>query len=268
MTDDALADAYNDGLTHEKAGRLDEAEAAYRKALALNSADPGGVAVRLAAMGRGDAPAQAPEAYVAMLFDQHAEVFDGILVDQLGYAVPMTTRERIQSIGLGPFDRMLDLGCGTGLAAVALEDMCGHLTGADLAQTMVEVSDDKDIYDDLYVAEATSFLLAAAEESETWDLIVATDVLPYIGDAAPFLGAAAGRLTSAGILAFSTETLPDLTGWKVTPYHRYAHSRAYVEAEAVKAGLNLIDVTDIVVRHEEGAPIPGHLYLFGKLGPT
>ena len=73
MTDDALADAYNAGLAHEKAGRLDEAEAAYRTALTLNAADPGGVAVRLAAMGRGEAPSQAPEAYVAMLFDQHAE---------------------------------------------------------------------------------------------------------------------------------------------------------------------------------------------------
>lgn len=262
MNDDALADAYNAGLTHEKAGRLDEAEAAYRKALALDPADPGGVAVRLAAMGRGAAPSQAPEAYVAMLFDQHAEVFDGILVDQLGYAVPMTTRERIQAKGLGPFDRMLDLGCGTGLAAVALEDMCGHLTGADLAQIMVEISDEKDLYDDLYVAEATSFLIAAAEEDETWDLIVATDVLPYIGDAEPFLNAAAGRLTSQGILAFSTETLPGLMEWKVTPHHRYAHAQSYIEAGAASAGLTLIDVTDIVVRHEEGAPIPGHLYLF------
>jgi len=199
-----------------------------------------------------------------MLFDQHAEVFDGILVDQLGYAVPMTMRERLQSNDLGPFDRMLDLGCGTGLAAVALEDMCNHMTGADLAEGMVEVSDDKDIYDDLYVAEATSFLLAAEEENESWDLIVATDVLPYIGDATAFIAAAASRLTPGGVLTFSTETLPDLMDWKVTPYHRYAHSRSYVEAEASEVGLKLIDVADIVVRHEEGAPIPGHLYVFRK----
>ena len=266
MTDDRLADAYNAGLAHEKAGRLDEAAACYRKALALEPADPGGVAIRLAAMGRGEAPAQAPEAYVAMLFDQHAEVFDGILVDQLGYAVPMTTRERLQAAELGPFDRMLDLGCGTGLAAVALEDMCGHLTGADLAEGMVEASDDRDLYDDLYVAEATSFLQAAAAEGETWGLIVATDVLPYIGDAAPFVEAAADRLATGGVLAFSTETLPDLSDWRVTPYHRYAHNRTYINDVAAKAGLTSVDVTDIVVRHEEGAPISGHLYLFQKPG--
>ncbi len=262
MTEEALAAAYNAGLDHEKAGRFDQAEAAYLTALDLDPSDPGGVAVRLAAMGRGAPPAQAPEAYVAMLFDQHAEVFDSILVDQLGYAVPMTTRERIQANKLGPFPRMLDLGCGTGLAAVALEDMCEHLTGVDLAEGMVEVSDEKDLYDDLYIAEATSFLVAAAEENEVWDLIVATDVLPYIGDAAPFLAAASERLISGGVLAFSTETLPGLAEWRVTPHHRYAHGPEYIQAEVAKVGLKLIDLTDIVVRHEEGAPINGHLYVF------
>ena len=262
MTEEALAQAYNAGLEHEKAGRIDKAEAEFLTALELDPSDPGGVAVRLAAMGRGAPPAQAPEAYVAMLFDQHAEVFDSILVDQLGYAVPMTTRERIQANKLGPFPRMLDLGCGTGLAAVALEDMCEHLTGVDLAEGMVAVSDEKDLYDDLYIAEATSFLLAAAEENEVWDVIVATDVLPYIGNAEPFFAAAFGRLTSGGVLAFSTETLPDLKEWKVTPYHRYAHGARYIQVEAAKAGLKLIDETDIIVRHEEGAPIDGHLYLF------
>lgn len=262
MTEDALADAYEAGLAHEKAGRLDLAEAEYRRALALDPNDPGGVAVRLAAMGRDAPPPQAPEAYVAMLFDQHADVFDGILVDQLGYAVPMTTRERVQANGLGPFPRMLDLGCGTGLAAVALEDMCGHLTGVDLAEGMIEVSGEKDLYDDLYIAEATLFLLAAAEEEETWHIIVATDVLPYIGDAAPFLAAAADRLEPGGVLAFSTETLPDLKGWRVTPHHRYAHARDYIETEASAVGLTRIECTDIIVRHEEGAPIAGHLYIF------
>lgn len=261
MTDDPLAEAYNAGLDHEKAGRLDQAEAAYREALRLDPDDPGGVAVRLAAMGRGTAPAQAPQAYVATLFDQHAEVFDCILVDQLGYAVPMTVRERVQVLGLGPFPRLLDLGCGTGLGAIALEDMASHLTGVDLAEGMVEVSDEKDVYDDLYIAEAAAFLQAANEESERWDMILATDVLPYIGDADPFFDAVRPCMSPGAMLAFSTETMPGLEGWRVTPHHRYAHARDYIEALAARVGLTVVDVTDIIVRHEEGAPIPGHLYL-------
>ena len=47
MTEDLLSEAYNSGLEHEKAGRLDEAEEAYRRALQLNPEDPGGVTVCL-----------------------------------------------------------------------------------------------------------------------------------------------------------------------------------------------------------------------------
>ncbi len=44
----------------------------------------------------------------------HADVFDNVLVDQLHYCVPLLVRQRIQALGLGPFKRVLDLGCGTG----------------------------------------------------------------------------------------------------------------------------------------------------------
>ena len=86
---DPLAEAYNRGLALEKAGDIAGAEAAYREALALDPADHGGVSIRLAAMGRAEAPDRAPDAYVATLFDQNAANFDDMLVEQLGYAVPM-----------------------------------------------------------------------------------------------------------------------------------------------------------------------------------
>lgn len=266
MTDDpedTLAEAYERGLAHEKAGRLDEAAGAYREVLALNPADPGGAAVRLAAMGRGDAPAKAPAAYVATLFDQHAEVFDGILVDQLGYAVPMMMRERCQALSLGPFERMLDLGCGTGLSAEAMEDVASHITGVDLAEGMIEMSDEKDLFHDLYVADAERFL--ADTDLPSWDLIAATDVLPYLGDARALFEGAYLRLVPGGHFIFSTETESEtaLAGrdWMITPHHRYAHALAYVEAVLAAAGLVVVEATDIVVRHEMGAPIAGHLVI-------
>lgn len=259
MNDDALAEAYNRGLEREKAGDLDAAAAAYRAALALDPADPGGVSVRLAAIGRGAAPPAAPPAYVATLFDQHAEMFDHILVDQLGYAVPMTARERFQALGLGPFERMLDLGCGTGLAAEALEDMSAHRTGVDLAEGMIEMAGEKELYDALFVGEAVRFLEQA---DEAWDLVIATDVFPYLGDARALVSAAGRRTAPGGLFAFSTETQPGMTAdWAVGRHHRYAHRLGYVEAELAAAGFAMLEATDITVRHEEGAPIPGHLVL-------
>ncbi len=125
----ALADAYNKALELEKSGKFEDAAAAYRTVLELDPDDHGGAAVRIASMGIGEAPPKAPDAYVATLFDQHAEAFESILVDQLEYCVPLLVRQRIQALGLGPFKKMLDLGCGTGLTGGALRDIVDDITG-------------------------------------------------------------------------------------------------------------------------------------------
>ncbi len=92
---EALAEAYNRALALEKAGDFDAAAKAYEDVLRIDPDDHGGAAVRLASMGRGAVPLKAPDAYVSTLFDQHAEMFDTILVDQLGYDVPLQLREML-----------------------------------------------------------------------------------------------------------------------------------------------------------------------------
>src|SRR5690606_33202058 len=138
---EALAEAYNRALDLEKSGDFNAAAEAYRKVLEIDPDDHGGAAVRLASMGRGQVPPKAPDAYVSTLFDQHAEMFDSILVDQLGYDVPLQLREMLLELDDEFFaERMLDLGCGTGLSADALDDMAGHKTGVDISENMIEVA--------------------------------------------------------------------------------------------------------------------------------
>ena len=88
-------------------------------------------------------------------------------------------------------------------------------------------------------------------------------MLPYLGDARPFFGAAAAKCAAGGWLIFSTETMDDIPppGWRVTPHHRFAHNPDWLDAELAAAGFELAERTEIMVRREEGAPIPGHLYL-------
>lgn len=259
----ALARAYNRALKLEKAGDHDAAAEAYREVLALDPDDHGGAAVRLASIGRGKTPQRAPEAYVATLFDQHADVFDKVLVEDLGYHVPLLLRQRLIERGLGPFDRLLDLGCGTGLTGGALEDMADDVTGVDLAENMVEIAHEKGLYDTLYVADAVDYL--EDNDEEPFDLITATDVLPYLGDLAPLFAGAAKNALPGCLFAFSSETLPDAVmagqSFMVGAYQRFAHARAYVVDELAKAGFSLVEAGEIVVRHEQGAPIAGHLYL-------
>jgi predicted TPR repeat methyltransferase len=249
IDEETLAEAYNRALQLEKAGDIDAAEKAYHEVLAIDPADHGGAAVRLAAMGRGETPAKAPDAYVETLFDQHAGSFEDILVEQLGYHVPVLVRQRLQALGLGPFKRLLDLGCGTGLTGGTLRDMVEDMTGIDISENMVEAAHEKDLYETLFVAEVEDFL--DDNDEETFDLITATDVLPYLGP--------------GGLFIFSSETLPDdtLAGrpYMVGPHQRFAHAQTYIRQRLDETGFDLVEITDINVRMENGEPTPGHLVI-------
>ena len=262
MDEEALAEAYNRALSLEKAGDLDAAAAAYAEVLELDPEDHGGATVRLASMGRGATPPKAPDAYVATLFDQNAEVFDDVLVEQLGYCVPLLVRQCLQDLTAGPFARMLDLGCGTGLTGGALGDMCGHRTGIDLSENMIEMADERGVYDDLYVGEIVEFLNDI--EDGPWDLIVATDVLPYVGHLEELFAGAARCASGGGLFIFSSETLPEAVfagrPFMVGPHQRFAHGENYVRQALAAAGFDTLRADPITVRHEEGAPIPGHLF--------
>ncbi|AIJ86111.1 class I SAM-dependent DNA methyltransferase [Brucella melitensis] len=264
LDQETLAEAYNRALALEKAGDFDAAAKAYEEVLQIDPDDHGGAAVRLASMGRGAVPLKAPEAYVATLFDQHAEMFDTILVDQLGYDVPLQLREMLLEMDDAfNAERMLDLGCGTGLSADALDDMAAHKTGVDISENMIEVAYEKGDYDALFVGEAVRFL--ESTEEENWDLIVATDVLPYMGELERFFAGVAEHLNSGGHFGFSSETLDDnrLAGraFVVGDYQRFAHAQSYVRAMLDSHGMDCIRCEDITVRSEQGAPVPGHLYI-------
>lgn len=264
--DDALAEAYNRALALEKSGDFDSAAKAYAEVLMLDPDDHGGAAMRLASMKRGDVPDRAPEAYVATLFDQHAEVFDKVLVEDLGYHVPMLLRQRLIELGLTGFERMLDLGCGTGLTGAELEDMVDDATGIDLAENMVEIAHEKDLYDTLYVADAVDYL--EDNDDDPFDLIAATDVLPYLGALEPLFEAAAKNAAPGALFCFSSETLPEAdfegTPYTVGGFQRFAHRPGYVQGALDAAGFEMLEAGGIVVRHEQGAPIAGHLFIARK----
>ena len=273
---EALAAAYERALALEKSGAADAAEA-WRAVLALDPEDRGGAAVRLAALGAGPDPDRAPPAYVETLFDQHAEAFEEILVGRLGYRVPEALADRLAALA-GPEARLsvLDLGCGTGLGVAALGELAARADGVDLSAGMLEAAAETDLYDALYQADAVAFLEGdpdADPEAELrdadgdplgpWDLILAADVAPYLGDLGPLLRAAARRLAPGGRLALSTETLPegafDARGWRVGPHQRFHHAEAHLRARSAEAGLAVERLEPWTIRTNEGRPEPGHL---------
>ena len=94
-------------------------------------------------------------------------------------------------------------------------------------------------------------------------MIVSLDVLVYFGDLASIFTAAAGRLVSGGVFAFSFETGQD-ANYTLLPSGRFAHDLAYIE-RLHGANFNCISCVSTMVRLEANRPVAGHLVVLQRL---
>jgi predicted TPR repeat methyltransferase len=234
-----------------EAGQKDKAVAVYRGYLRLDPADSMGAAVKLALLG-AETTAALPEAYIRRLFDEYAPRFDTALVDKLKYRGPDILRAAIARVRpVGQFARVFDLGCGTGLAGVALRDRAQWLGGVDLSPGMVKEAERKSIYDHL---EAGDMVAALSTLAAPCDLILAADVLTYFGDLANVFTAV--REKSNGLFAFTVQH-HDGDGFVLGAEHRFNHSPAYISAIAARTGFEIASVEPAVTRQEKGVDVPG-----------
>jgi predicted TPR repeat methyltransferase len=244
------------GEIRERLGDRDSAREAFRQALALDPQDAQGAGLRLARLEARIAPM--PSAYVRTLFNQYAPRYEDALVRELAYCAPRLLRdavERVQTARGLPlrFRRVLDLGCGTGLAGEAFADCCENMFGNDLSPAMIEGARRKKIYAGLLVADLTE---ALAREQERADLIIAADAFVYFPDLEPLCRAAARVLEPGGLFAFTTETHAG-EGVVLGEKLRYAHSAAHVRAALERAGLSVPILASASPRNEAGIPVPG-----------
>jgi predicted TPR repeat methyltransferase len=247
------------GEARERLGEREAALAAYGHAAAGDPHDVLGASLALARLGAAPVPESAAPAYVARLFDQYAPRFDAHLVEGLFYRAPALLHDAARSVCERTnrpmhFGRALDLGCGTGLAGAAFRACVDRLEGIDLSEGMIAEARAKGLYDALYVADAVGHLHATP--ARAFDLILAADVLVYIGDLAPLFREAARVLTDGGLFAFTTET-HDGTGYTVSPDARFAHARGHVEASAAAAGLDICVLEKASTRRNKNIEAPG-----------
>lgn len=200
---------------------------------------------------------RAPSDYVAALFDDFADRFERQLVDNLGYDAPAQLAEMVRRRG-ERFARILDLGCGTGLAGPHLRRFEGRLTGVDLSGGMLARAAERGDYDALVQTEAVTFL---REAKDGFDLIFSADVLAYFGDLSPVFAAAAQVLAPGGILAFTTEL--GEAGWTLLPSARYAHGDDYVRQTAAP-WFEIVERTEIALRRDATVITSGCLYVMAR----
>lgn len=239
-------------------GMHDAAVGVGRLRLATNPADP--VQSYLLDAVAGKTHDRAPANYVETHFDEFAEGFDSKLVDVLGYRVPSDLAELLATRRTG-FPQILDLGCGTGLAAAPLQRFGGHLTGVDLSEKMLAAARQRNAYTSLAKSDAIDFLQAMPQ---AFDLIFAADLLIYFGKLDTLVHAIASTLTPGGLFAASIE-LAAHGDFALLPSGRFAHGEAYVEA-MVARHFDIVRKAPSELRLEAGFPVPGLLYVMQLRG--
>src|SRR4029079_1345622 len=217
------------GELREKLGDRSGAIAAFEQARVTDPSDRHGAMLHLVRLGVG-VPAPMPEGYVRALFDGYAPGFDKALTEGLNYRAPKLLFDAVQAAHSGlrmKFGSALDLGCGTGLAALPFRSFSDWMVGVDLSAAMLAQARAKGLYDRLVECEATGFLEAEAKIGARYHLVIAADVFMYFDGLAPVLSAAARVLATKGTLVFSVET-PDGDAVSLRETLRYAHGEAHV----------------------------------------
>src|SRR6266702_4332342 len=253
------------GEIRKQLGRRDEAIAAFRKARAADPGDRHGASLKLMRLG-AEKIAAMPQAYVRALFDQYAPRFEAALVDDLGYRGPallfkavLSVRAAVRKAAL--FNRAIDLGCGTGLAARAFAAQVDHFIGIVLSPRIIERARATGLYAQVEVAEMVESMRGKPDASA--DLILADDAMIYLSDLAPLLAEAKRVLVAGGLLAFTVETHSG-EGVILGEGLRYVHSTGYVRTAIEACGLALSRCEDLSARHEENAPVPGLVVVAAK----
>jgi predicted TPR repeat methyltransferase len=196
--------------------------------------------------------AQASPEYVRALFNPYADHFEESLA-RLSYCGPALALDALDKVvPLATGLRILDAGCGTGLVGAALKPRATSLTGVDLSAGMLAIARERGLYDELVEADIVDFLSGRERE---FDIIVAADVVTYIGDLSRLFSGAAKSLRPGGCFVIIAEALKTTGDYRLNTSGRFSHSREYLEHISKKAGLAVAYLEEDVMRHEGNTPV-------------
>ena len=235
-------------------GHADEAERAYRQALA-HGGDAELIGYYLAALGVQPSPGTSPRAYVQTLFDGYASQFEQHVVQALHYRAPEVLAQALPLLHAGRFSSALDLGCGTGLCGPLVRPLVDRLIGVDLSAQMIEQARARGVYDQLVHADITEHL---QQSPERHDLVLAADVFIYIGELSPVFAAVSAVMVQGGLFCFSAEVAsPEARGFELLPSLRYAHAESYLRELAGHHGFEVVKLSREPIREDQRQAIDG-----------
>ena len=245
------------GEMFERADQRENAIEAFRQCLALDPVDRMGAEIRLTLLGAVALRDRLPPDYVRALFDDYAPRFETSLRDGLVYRGPELLFEAVRSWLpelLRPL-RVLDLGCGTGLVADVFAGHVDVIDGVDLSSRMINRARAKGMYRNLVAADITDLPDSLDDD---YGLVLAGDVLNYLGDLGPALRAAHARLVPGGLMVFTLEH-GDIFPFDLGPGQRFRHHEGAIYDWLKDCQFELLSDATGILRQEKGRPVSGRI---------
>ena len=198
------------------------------------------------ASGMGGEGREAPSSAVAREYRRLARAYDERWAGYLRETVRMT----LQALGPQAGDRILDVGCGTGLVLRQVQGEVDRasLHGSDLSPAMLQVAGER-LEGRVRLLQARAEVLPYADES--FDAVISSSVLHYVPEPEAALGEVRRVLRPGGRLVL-TDWSRDYLAMKILdawlrwrdPAHVRTHSRASVVAMLEEVGLRPLSVDE------------------------
>ena len=187
--------------------------------------------------------------YAKTLFNNFAFSYDKRM-QEIGYNI----LNKLKELNIELKEKVLDFGCGTGLAASCLKTQNSHWTGVDISKEMLKIAQQKNLYDELIETDAQNFF---TNNTARYDTVLCLDVLAYIQNPESVL-----EKCFPAQLICTIEKAPDhVTAFELSSKGRYQHNLDYILSLLYKAGYRNIKTEPLILRNENNLPVDGYLII-------
>ena len=258
---------YNLGCCYMRTGKAKEARDAFIKALKQNPANHDATfmlaALDPSAVSAERRPTRMPLEMVTSFFSAQAEGYDITEANnryQAGKVIYDLVKPQVKT----ETPAVLDLGCGSGIAARPWRASATSIRGVDVTPAMLSLADkathaDKKLFDGLSTADLAQ--LPAELMNASVDLVLLVNVAQFVGELSGTLNGAAQALKPGGVLVVTAEPFNQPAGYGlVAATSRFGHSNAYVKQAAASAGFAPVSETAV----ELYAEVPSQALIFTK----
>ena len=199
-----------------------------------------------------------PKNYLKNYFNDYAETFEKHLINNLHYSLPIVFSNIISDkYGINYyFKKILDLGCGTGLCGNQIKNKYQSLTGIDISIDMLKKAKEKSKYSELQCCDILYFL---TKTNEKYELIIAGDVLIYIGNLSEVFRLCSNVMIENARFIFSIE-VEKTKNYSAKLTGRYSHNYNYIKKLTQQNNLMIEFSENTRIRKEKNEWVVGKVF--------